>query len=84
MNKTLQKFLKYLTLFSYKFGRFPAVEKLAVIPHGSIPFFVRTEDILSPFELYEFLNQIDAHVLVCAQFLPALNIHLGGEIFQKM
>ena len=84
MNKTLQKFLKYLTLFSYKFGRFPAVEKLAVIPHGSILFFVRTEDILSPFELYEFLNQIDAHGLVCAQFLPALNIHLGGEIFQKM
>ena len=46
MNKTLQKF-----------GTFPSVEKLAAIPRRSIPSFIRTENILSPFELYEFLNQ---------------------------
>ena len=39
--------------------------------------FVRTKDILSPFELYEFFNQTDAHGLVCVQLLAALNSHLG-------
>ena len=41
--------------------------------------FVRTKDILSPFELYEFFNQTDAHDLVCVQFFAALNSQLGGE-----
>ena len=75
MNKTLQKFLRYLTTCFYKFSRFPTVEKHAVIPQGSIPSFVRTKDTLSPFELYEFFNQTDAHGLVCVQFLAALNSH---------
>ena len=66
-------------LFFYKFGRFYAVEKLAVIPRGSTPSFVKIVDILSPFELYEFFNQADAHGLVCVQFLSALNSHLGGD-----
>ena len=70
---------KTFDTFFYKFGRFLAVEKLAIIPRGSIPSFVRTKDILSPFLLYEFFNQTDAHVLVCVQFLAALNSHLGGE-----
>ena len=56
MKKILHKFLKYLTTFFYKFSRFPAVEKLPVIPRGSIPSFLRTKDTLSPFELYEFFN----------------------------
>ena len=47
---------KTFDTFFYKFGRLPAVEKLAVIPCGSIPFFVKTHDILSPFELHEFLK----------------------------
>ena len=79
MNKTLQKFIKNLMLFFNKFGRFPAVEKLAIIPQGSTPSFVKTEDILSPFELYEFFNQTDSHGLVCVQFLAALNSYLGGD-----
>ena len=40
--------------FFYRSGRFSAVEKLAVIPQGPISSFVRTWDILSLFELYEF------------------------------
>ena len=70
---------KIFDTFFYKFGRFPAVEKLAVIHCGSISSFVRTEDILSSFKLYEFFNQTDAHGLVCVQFLVALNSHLGSE-----
>ena len=69
-----------MTLFFYTFGRFPAVEKLAVIRRESTPFFVKTDNILSPFELYEFFNQkIDADGLVCVQFLAALNSHLFGD-----
>ena len=63
----------------YKSGRFPAVEKPAVIPHGSTASFVRAEYILSLFELYEFFNQTDAHGFVYVQFLAALNSHIGGE-----
>ena len=44
---------KIFDTFFYKFGRFPAVEKLAVIPR---PSFVKTHDILSPFELHEFFK----------------------------
>ena len=50
---------KIFDTFFYKFGRFPAVEKLAVIPRGSViprPSFVKTHDILSPFELHEFFK----------------------------
>ena len=70
---------KTFDTFFYKFSRFPAVEKLAVIPRESISSFVKTDDILSPFELYEFFNQIDAHGLVCVQFLAAVNSHLGSD-----
>ena len=73
----LAEIFKTFDIFFDKFGRFPAVEKLAVILSGSIPSFVRTQDILSPFELYEFFNQTDAHGLVCVQLLAALNSHLG-------
>ena len=71
------KVFKIFGPFFYKFGRFPGVEKLA-IPCRSISSFVKTDDILSPFELYEFFNHIDAHGLVCVHFLAALNSHLGG------
>ena len=70
---------KIFDMFFNKFDRFPAVEKLAVIPRGSIPSFVRTDDILSQFELYKFFNHTDAHGLVCVEYLAALNSHLGGE-----
>ena len=41
---------KTFDTFFDKFSRFPAAEKLVVIPRGSIPSFVKTDDILSPFE----------------------------------
>ena len=77
--QNLAEIFKIFGTFLYKFGRFSAVEKLAVIPYGSIPSFVRTEDILSLFELSECFNQTDTHDLVCVQLLAALNSHLGGE-----
>ena len=71
------KVFKIFGTFFYKFGRFPDVEKLA-IPRRSISSFVKTDDILSPFELCEFFNHTDSHGLVCVHFLAALNSHLGG------
>ena len=73
MSKTLQKFLKYFTFFLTNSADFQLLKNLFE------PSFVRTEDIPSPFELYEFFNQTDAHGLVCVQFLAAFNSYLGSE-----
>ena len=35
--QNLAEIFKIFGTFLYKFGRFPAVEKLAVIPYGSVP-----------------------------------------------
>ena len=40
---------------------------------------MKTNDILSLFNLYENFNSIDAHGLVCVQILAALNVFLGGD-----
>ena len=40
---------------------------------------MKTNDILSPFNLYEHFNSTDAHGLVCVQFLATLNVFLGGN-----
>ena len=40
---------------------------------------MKTNDILSPFDLYENFNSTDAHGLVCVQFLAALNLFLGSD-----
>ena len=70
---------KTFDTFFYKFSRFPAVEKPAITPCRTIPSFVKTDNIISPFELDEFVNQTDAHGLFCVQFLAALNSHLGSD-----
>ena len=63
----------------FKFGRFPSVNTLAIVPTGVVPSFVKTNDILSPFDLYGHFNSTDAHRVVCAQFLAALDVFLGGN-----
>ena len=40
---------------------------------------MKTNDILSPFDLYENFSSTDARGLVCVQFLAALNVFLGGN-----
>ena len=57
----------------------PAVDTLAIVPTAVVPSFVKTNDILSPFDLYENFNSTDAHGLVCVQFLAALNLFLGSD-----
>ena len=70
--------LRYLIVF-FKFGRFPAINELTVVPTGDVPKFVNSNDVISPSELYEKLNSENSRGLVCAYFLAAPNIHLGGE-----
>ena len=77
MNKVQQKLLNFAICFFLKFGRFPAVDTLTIVPAGVVPSFVN--DILSQFDLYENFNSTDAHGLVCVQFLSVLNIFLGGD-----
>ena len=45
----LQKFNQ----FFFKTGRFPDTNDLAIVPFGVIPSFVKTKDIISPFDLYK-------------------------------
>ena len=47
--------LRYLIVF-FKFGRFPAINELTVVPTGDVPKFVNSNDVISPSELYEKLN----------------------------
>ena len=70
--------LRYLIVF-FKFGRFPAINELTVVPTGDVPKFVNSNDVISPSELYEKLNSENSRGLVCVYFLVAPNIHLGGE-----
>ena len=76
--------LKLFEKFFLKFGRFPAVDTLAIVPSGVVPLFVKTNDILSLFDLYKNFCSTDAHGLVCVQFLAVLNVFLGSdEIISK-
>ena len=79
MNIVQQKFFNFLISFFFKFGRFPSVNTLAIVPTGVVPSFVKINDILSPFALYENFISADAHGLVYVQFLAALNFFLGGN-----
>ena len=79
MNKVQQKSLNFLISFFLKFGRFPSVDTSAAVPTGVFPSFVKTNDILSLFDLYGNFNSTDAHGLVCVQFLAALIVFLGGN-----
>ena len=65
--------------FFFAFGRFPAVNKLTVVPTGNVPSFVQSSDVISRSELYKRYNLGDTRGLVCEHFLAALNVHLGGN-----
>ena len=73
-----RKLLKLFSQFFFKTGRFPGSENLAIVPMGVMPCFVKTNEVISPFDLYENLNSTSAHSLVLTQFLAAFNIFIGG------
>ena len=61
-------------------GRFPRKLDLIIIPKPDTPAFIKTDEIISPNELYEKFWGTDAKSLVSVQALVVLNIHLGGDI----
>ena len=46
---------------------------------GVMPPFVKTNETISPFDLYEKFNSPSAHGLASTQFLAAFNIFIGGN-----
>ena len=46
---------------------------------GVMPSFVKTNEVISPFDLYEKFNSTSALGLVLTQFLAAFNIFIGGD-----
>ena len=46
---------------------------------GIVPPFVKTSEVISPFNLYKKFQLTDSHGLVSVQFLAALNVFMGGD-----
>ena len=74
-----KELLNFFSQFFFKMGRFPGCENLAIVPMGVMPSFVKTNEVISPFDLYEKFNSTSAHGLVLTQFLAAFNIFIGGD-----
>ena len=74
-----RKLLKPFSQLFFKTGRFPGSENLAIVPMGVMPSFIKTNGVISPFDLFEKFNSTNAHGLVLTQFLAALNIFIGGD-----
>ena len=65
--------------FYHALGPFPGKLDLVIIPKPDTPKFIKTDEIVSPNQLYEKFRGADAKGLVSVQVLAALNIHLGGD-----
>ena len=66
--------------FYHRLGRFPGRQDLIIIPKPDIPHFIKTDEIISPNQLYEKFKGSDAKGLVSVQLLAALNIYLGSNV----
>ena len=60
-------------------GCSPGRQDLIIIPKPEIPPFMKTQEVISPNQLYEKCHGADARGLVSVQMLAGLNIFLGGD-----
>ena len=60
-------------------GRFPGFQDLIVLLKAEIPYFIKTNKVISTNQLYEKFSRTDARRLVSIQALAALNIYYGGS-----
>ena len=74
-----KELLNFFSQFFFKMGRFPGCENLAIVPMGVMPSFVKTNEVISPFNRYEKFDSTSTHGLVSTQFLAAFNIFIGGD-----
>ena len=66
--------------FYYNYGKFPgSSQELITIPYAKNPYFLKTDEHLSPAVLYQKFYTSDLLGLSSFQALCALNIHLGGS-----
>ena len=66
--------------FYYSYGKFPgSSQELIAIPYVANPFFIRTDEHLSPAVLHQKFYNSDLLGLSSFQALCALNIYLGGS-----
>ena len=72
-----RELLKLFSQFFFKTGRFPGNENLAIVLMVVMLSFVKTNEMISPFDFYEKFNS--THCLVSTQFLAAFNIFMGGN-----
>ena len=80
--KSIENPRELLKLFSqlfFKTCRFPSSGNLALVLMGVMPSFVKTNEVISSFDLSEKFNSASAHGLVLTQFLAAFNIFIGGD-----
>ena len=66
--------------FYHGLGCFPGRQDLTIIPKPDLPSFIKTDEIISPNQLYEKFRGSDAKGLVSVQVLAALDIYLGGDV----
>ena len=74
------KIMSAYSYFYHVLGRFPGKLGLIIIPKPDTRAFIKTDEIISPNQLYKKFRGTDAKGLVSIQVLAALNIHLGGDI----
>ena len=74
-----KELLKLFSQFFLEMGRFPGSGNLAIVLMGVMPSFVKTKEVISPFDLYEKFNSTSTRGLVSTQFLAAFNIFIGGN-----
>ena len=65
--------------FFQQHGRFPGSQDLIVVPKPEIPYFIKTNNVISTNQLYEKISSTDAQALVSIQALAALNMYYGGS-----
>ena len=72
--------LKDWVSFYYDYGKFPgSSQELITIPYVQNPYFLKTDEHLSPAVLHQKFYNSDLSGLTSFQALCALNIYLGGS-----
>ena len=73
---------KIIGAYRYVFhilSHFTGRQDLIIIPKPEIPPFIRTQEVISPNQLYKTFYGTDARGLVSVEMLAGLNIFLGGD-----
>ena len=66
--------------FFHRYGRFPGSQKMIIIPKPAIPEFIKTDEVISPTQLFEKFKASDARGLVSPQALAALALFSVDDI----